>query len=799
MQRPLVFLVLALMIGVIGATVSGIDVAAAMMAAVFALTMAGIGILRAWRVNAWVLFCVCVALGMVLTSMKLAAVESPMLAFKGKSVRLVGTVIDRPDVRPEVVFYKLELRTIAHNHEMKPTNGVLRVKIKGQGRVYHYGDLLEMTGLLGVPDPPGNPGAFDYRAWLNRQGIAATLTVQDAREVRYLNGGGNPVLRTAYGLRSALERIFDQTMTKTNAAVVKGILFGTRGEIPQEVQLAFNETGLVHILSVSGYHVGLVTVILLALLRFMRIPTRFTAWVAIPALIFYAIMTGLGPAVFRSTIMAVLLLLAHHLGRQQDWPTTLAAAAGMILVVNPLHLYDIGFQLSFAATWGLLYLTPVMTQLFPRLPRTFSLLIAVPLAAQLATLPLVVLYFNLVSLVSVLANLLTAYLVALIMLFSGISLPVGVIFLPLAGFINASTGLLTDLFLWLVQFCSALPGAARYIPAPPLWLVFLYYLLLVGVFELLRRPRWQDKLKHILGDAVVKGRSHRIGLGCLVFLLLTVAWLAWPINNRLELHFIDVGQGDSTLIVTPNQGTVLVDAGGWRDELLTGRGAGNQVVVPYLHRLGINHLDVLIITHPHADHAGGARAVIKSMPVDMVVVSPYGLQEEDQVDEGYEVLLNEIRQQGILLRAARSGDRLKIDSLVAMKFLSPAETYSGTRADANNNSLVLLLNYQGRTALFTGDIETEAEEDLLQRDQIPGAEILKVPHHGSGYFHPDFFIRVSPEIAVISAGANNRFGHPSPKTLEALQEFNSKIYRTDRQGAVILTTEGVKWKIKTGK
>ncbi|PHJ37177.1 hypothetical protein P378_17900, partial [Desulforamulus profundi] len=363
-------------------------------------------------------------------------------------------------------------------------------------------------------------------------------------------------------------------------------------------------------------------------------------------------------------------------------------------------------------------------------------LIAVPLAAQLATLPLVVLYFNLVSLVSVLANLLTAYLVALIMLFSGISLPVGVIFLPLAGFINASTGLLTDLFLWLVQFCSALPGAARYIPAPPLWLVFLYYLLLVGVFELLRRPRWQDKLKHILGDAVVKGRSHRIGLGCLVFLLLTVAWLAWPINNRLELHFIDVGQGDSTLIVTPNQGTVLVDAGGWRDELLTGRGAGNQVVVPYLHRLGINHLDVLIITHPHADHAGGARAVIKSMPVDMVVVSPYGLQEEDQVDEGYEVLLNEIRQQGILLRAARSGDRLKIDSLVAMKFLSPAETYSGTRSDANNNSLVLLLNYQAERRCSPETLRQRQRRTCSKGIKSPEQKFLKYLTTAAGIFIP---------------------------------------------------------------
>ncbi|SHF49094.1 DNA internalization-related competence protein ComEC/Rec2 [Desulforamulus putei DSM 12395] len=548
----------------------------------------------------------------------------------------------------------------------------------------------------------------------------------------------------------------------------------------------------------SGYHVGVVTVILLALLRLLRVPGRFIAWVAIPVLLFYAVMTGLGPAVFRSTIMAMLLLLAYHLGRQPDWPTTLAAAAGIILICNPLDLYDIGFQLSFAATWGLLYLTPKLAQLLPKFPGNMSLLITVPLAAQLATLPLVVLYFNLVSPVSVLANLLTAHLVALIMLFGGISLLFGLILLPLAGFVNVATGLLTDLFLWLVQFCSSLPGAAWYIPTPPLWLVFVYYPVLVGLFELLRRPDWQTVVKQLLGN-IAKGRSYRIVVGFLLFLILTFTWLAWPVDHRLEIHFIDVGQGDSALILTPNGGAVLVDAGGWRDELITGRGAGDQVVVPYLHRLGINRLDALIITHPHTDHAGGARAVIQAIPVKMVVVSPYGLAGEDEVDKGYDILLKEIRDKGIPSHPALAGNRLKVDPDITLRFLSPQEKYTGTRSDANNSSLVMLLDYQGRTALFTGDIETEAEEDLVQNGHLPKSEVLKVPHHGSAYCHPDFFAQVYPEVAVISVGANNRFGHPAPGTVEALDKICRKVYRTDKHGAVIVKTDGAKWQVSTGK
>lgn len=534
------------------------------------------------------------------------------------------------------------------------------------------------------------------------------------------------------------------------------------------------------------------------LLRICRLPHRFFAPVAISLLLFYAVMTGLGPAVTRSTFMAILLLLARHFGRPQDWPTTLTVAAGIILILNPLTLFDIGFQLSFLATWGLLYLTPKLLPMVPNLPRPLSLLIMVPLAAQLAALPLVVLYFNLVSPVSILANLLTTYLITLIMLFGGISLLLGVIYLPLAGLALTGTGLLTDFFLWLVTLCSSIPGAAFYIPAPPLWGMVLYYVFLVAGTELLNRPQWRAKVKNVFLNGRMKQVRIRILLGAALFLLMVFIWL-WPDHKQLEIHFIDVGQGDSALIITPNQRTILVDAGGWKDELLTGRGAGDHVVVPYLHRLGINRLDVLVISHPHGDHAGGVRAVTGSMEVGMVMVSPYGLGKEDKTDNGYDVLLKEIKAQGIKVHQAKAGELLRIDPKISIKVVSPAEELIGTRSDANNNSLVLLISYLQRTVLLTGDIEVEAEEQLIDKNEFLATEIVKVPHHGSGYFHPDFFSKINPQASIISVGANNTFGHPAEATLEELQGLHCKVYRTDLQGAIILTTDGVKWQVRTGK
>ncbi|AQS59924.1 DNA internalization-related competence protein ComEC/Rec2 [Desulforamulus ferrireducens] len=799
MNRPLLILILAFILGIIIGTTYQIDIILAMGITVVACGLAIIGIMRTWRHNPWVLFCVFLCLGTLWTSLAIAKANSPVTTLAGKTILVVGEVLERPDVRPDGVFYKLGLSKVTVEGTTKEISGVLRVKVAGKGKVFHYGDILQMKGYLSLPEPPGNPGAFDYRTWLQRQGIAATLSVKDAKEIKLLGRSGHVIIRSAYNIRDHLENIFDRTMSQTGASVLKGIFFGTRGEIPADVQLAFQESGLVHILSVSGYHVGLIAAMVLALLRIIKLPRRFTLWVALPLLLFYAVMTGMGPAVMRATLMASLLLLAHHLGRWQDWPTTLAAAAGIILFFYPLDLFDIGFQLSFVATWGLLYLTPKLNKLLPHMPLSLAVLITVPLAAQLATWPLVVFYFNLVSPVAILANLITAHLVALVMLFGGLGMLAGICYLPWAKFINTATELLTSCFLGLVQMSVSLPGAAWYIPAPPLWLIALYYVFLVAICQLANQPQWQKSLR--AGLTVLINYLARVKLvfgGCILLLLMAV-WLLWPVNNQLELHFIDVGQGDSTLIITPAQRTILVDAGGWQDELITGQGAGTNRVVPYLHRLGINSLDVLVITHPHTDHAGGARAVLKAFPVKLVVLSPYGFGVGDEVDDGYEILLREMKEQGIAHSTAVAGDQLKVDGLVNIKFLSPAQKYDHTRSDANNSSLVFRLDYLQRSALYTGDIEEEAERDLVQNNALTPIEVLKVPHHGSGYFYHGFFAQLKPKIAVISAGAGNRFGHPAPKTLEELQGLGSRVYRTDQQGAIVLTTDGETWRVKTGK
>nr|WP_315989768.1 ComEC/Rec2 family competence protein [Desulforamulus aquiferis] len=301
-------------------------------------------------------FCACAALGCLLASWHLAQIVD-FEEFNGQKVKLLGVVMDYPDIRPDGVFYKIRLNNLVAGQKTIEKECLLRVKMP-QDKVFKYGSILKLQGKLSIPDPPGNPGAFDYGKWLLKQGISATINVKEISDVTLMGQGGNFAVIWAHRLRESLEQIFDKTMPQVQASVIKGIIFGTRGEIPWDVQLAFNSTGLVHILSVSGYHVGLVVALVLILIRLLKIPQGCIAFTAIPLIFFYALMTGLGPPVFRAAAMASLLLLAHHLGREQDWPTTLVLAGGILLAIKPMSLFDIGFQLSFIATWGLLYITP---------------------------------------------------------------------------------------------------------------------------------------------------------------------------------------------------------------------------------------------------------------------------------------------------------------------------------------------------------------------------------------------------------------------------------------------------------
>ncbi|WP_169719321.1 DNA internalization-related competence protein ComEC/Rec2 [Desulfovirgula thermocuniculi] len=784
--RPLVSLTIAFAAGVAAFEVCGpaAGEALALCGALFLLAL--IGYLRRWAGTFYLSLCLFAALGLFSAALASArCLDSSLLEFEGHWVTAEGTVVREADVRPDRIYYWLALERLACGAEARAVRATVLVRAPLRGPVYAYGDRLGVHGLLIRPGEPGNPGEFNFRRYLARRGTGALLLVRGPADIRKLGAGGSALRRALWGLKERLLAVNRQALPPEKAALLNGIVFGVQGPVEQKTRDLFGEAGVVHILSVSGLHVGLVLGGLLFLLKLVHLPSRWTAPVASPLLVLYALLCGLGPAVSRSTLMALFLLWARRLGRPYSWPAALAGSALLILALDPFSLYDIGFQLSFAATWGILSWGPVLDgwlQKWPIRPAWMRGILWVTLAAQLATLPLTARYYNYVSPVSLLSNIAAVPLSGLLLALGMAAAASGLLCPAFASLVHASTSLALDALVALISFCRDLPGAVVYVPTPPWALVAAWYLCGSLVF------------REGGGGAASPSRRRTLlaASGALVVLLYLLVF-GIPGGSRLEAHFIDVGQGDSIFLKTPGGRCALVDAG---DGV-----AGEKVVVPYLRRLGVRRLDVVVVTHPHEDHAGGLPAVMRAFPVGLVLVSPFCSGESaEPLPPFYRAFLDGLGTRGIKVQEAGSGDILHLDPNLEVKVIGPPQPpLTGTRSDLNNASLVLQVRYGRQLLLLTGDAEAEAQRFLLGNVEGPGCTLLKVPHHGSRYLLSSFVEALRPQLAVISVGSRNSFGQPAPEALELLQRAGARIYRTDYDGAVIFGSDGYRFAVRTGK
>ena len=799
-NRPLPYLAVVFAGGILLSGYLSLPVGPLLLAAGLVTLAALAVLLSTGRYSYLLVLALCLVAGLALGRLALEEeLRSPLPGYAGHYVTVQGVVVREPEVYPDRVNYVLRVQRLTLGEEPPSAGGLVLVRVPEPGEVYGYGSVLTAHGVLRKPVPPGNPGQFDYGAYLGRRGIEVILHVEDPARVKLLGSGvGNPLVDAALRVKASLVNVSTATLTAEQSAMLGGMMFGQRGNLDQGVRDAFTTTGLGHVLCVSGLHVGLILGGFLGLTRLLGLSAASSAPLAALLVVFYAVMTGLGPAVVRAGIMGLLVLLAFLTGRERDWPSALALAALVVLVINPLYIYEAGFQLSFAATWGILYVGPVLNNLLKNLtwlPDWLRALVWVPLGAQLGTLPLVALYFNLVSPVSLLANVLAVPLVGVILLMGIAGSTIGLVLLPLGYVINAGTGMALDLFAWLIRILAALPGAALYVATPPWLAVVAWFGVLAGLTWLAGRPRATP-------ETVVAPRPLPVSattVGLIATAVLVALVMLWPVpGGDLELHFIDVGQGDAILVTLPGGRNMLVDAGGWPGEMDTKEGAGDRVVVPYLRHLGINRLDVLLITHPHEDHAGGVRGVAERIPASMVVVSPAGLATEGpQVAPAYSMLLEWLGEGGRPVVAVSAGDRIKLDPDVQIQVLAPpVPLLNNTRSNLNNASLVLRLDYGDTSVLLTGDIEAEVQAWLLATGAPLEVDLLKVPHHGSRFSEQKFSTTASPQIAVICVGTRNNFGHPDRQLMDFLEAQGAMVYRTDLNGAVIVSSNGKTIKVK---
>jgi len=555
------------------------------------------------------------------------------------------------------------------------------------------------------------------------------------------------------------------TLYGDRSGVIQALVLGTRGTIDPTLGDAFSRSGLVHLLSISGFHVGLVWGWAMLILRAGGLGRRAPIGAAI-VVVGYVIFVGAEPPAVRASLLAIVLAIERQRQRNPSTGALFAAVAFGVLLIDPWAVSSLGAWLSVTALWGATAASRWSDRALGA--SQWSRVIAGSIGATLATAPLTAWVFGTVPVAGVLLNLVAIPMTAFAVPAVIASLIVGPVLPAVAGAFAAGGGTLMAGLEYLAVRGGGAPGAAMVFEAGLRPALVAAAVVAATVLVFGNRQTAREAGRRLIWIGAVLGSLHSLA-----------AWL--PVahtGSRLTLHFLDVGQGDAALIETPAGRWMLIDAGPADRQY----DAGRRVIVPYLRRQGVRRLEAVFVSHGHRDHYGGLEAVLDAMPVGRVFEPAVRVP-----DQGYLALLDGIADRGVSWLPLRAGARLAIDG-ITIEALHPDTTWSDWGLDLNEDSSVLRISAGDFQALFPGDAGFPVEEALAKR--LGRTELLKVGHHGSRTASGEALLGVlRPTVAVISVGAANRYGHPTPEALERLAAAGAALWRTDQDGTVTVQVE----------
>ena len=650
---------------------------------------------------------------------------------------------------------------------VRTTAGQVQITVPGRQPQLLPGDHLVLTGVPVRPPRATNPGQYDARVHLGLQRIHWRLFVDGDDDWEHRTVFKPGLLRAGAQLASRWQQIYLDTLPTQAAHLLSSLVLGQRENLESATVEWFQQTGLSHLLAVSGFHVGFAVLLVGLVGRSVGLSGSSLALAKLAGVWLFAAAAGLQTGVVRAALMVSVSLGAGYFRRDQNPAATLGVAALCLLCVQPLLLFDPGFQLSIAATGAILW---SMRQMQARSAGWGSWVmrsLTLSLAVQVVVLPLIATHFHRVVWTVPLTQLAAAPLTGLAVLLGLCTGWAGMVWLPLAEAFSAVNQVVLSGLLIMLEKLASWPLHGWHTPAPGMVWVLGWYALLL----------W-----HVKGSGTKRGRAHP-GIGALLLLIWLALWVfaqtVYPFPENVRVTVLDVGQGDALLIQTRCGQNVLLDGG----NRLTGEGwvldQGTRVVLPFLRQAGVQRLDVLY-SHAHDDHVGGLTAIVATGMVQHLWAPA---QPGDT--RNWQDLQNALVKQGVPCTVLQAGDVLQLGANVRLDVLAPpAKGIPGVAlSDLNNHSLVLLLTAGSQRMLLTGDLEEEGIRWLLSQTDGPRANILKVPHHGSNSsWDENWYRAVGAEWAVISVGAN-RFGHPGDDVVQTLAE-QSCVYRTDWDGAV---------------
>ncbi len=624
------------------------------------------------------------------------------------------------------------------------------------------GSRLRLEGT--VAELESKPGAdFDYGLYLRRRGINVCLKVASQR-VEALEGRRGGFAGLVDRLRQHARSSLAAGGWGDASGLFQGMVIGDTSQVDDGVIDDFRSSGLLHMLAVSGQNVVLLGFVIAAFCRGLRLSRRPAVLAAAAVIIIYVPLTGADASIMRAGSVGLLGLSADLLARQADRYHFMALAAALILTLNPNSLFDPGFQLSFAAVLSIFLVAPLFDRPLSNLPGALKEPIAISAAAGIVTAPITLFHFNQVPLVSVPANVAAAPVAGPVMLLGVLAVVVEPLSSLLNWCITAAACLCTGYLIVVSRLFASVPGAVYVSESPGLMAVSGFYAMISVIVVINRKPEFAGRIRLLL-----RSRPLVIALALLLALLLYTGLSGRTADppSAFTVSFLDVGQGDATLLQDPQGATVLIDGGPGSD------------ILSLLRESGVERLDAVILTHPHADHMAGLDEVFSKYEV----AAFYDAQQPGGGD-GYSSLLELLERRGVAHQGLRSGQQLLFGGLT-LSVYHPGDWMRPD--DTNANSVVLVASYGGLDILLPGD----AEGEVLMTLDLPEVEVYKAPHHGSRDPHiSEVLESVDPECAVISVGEGNDYGHPSEDTLSELRESGAEVYRTDRQGTVRISPSG---------
>lgn len=681
-------------------------------------------------------------------------------------VQLVSNVEEKEYVNK----YIGKVISVDNNLKYKNTKLIIYTKKKDN---YQYGDIIKIEGTFNYANISRNYKGFNYRKSLWQKNIYGIL---DAEKILKISKKEN-IESNLNNFKLNLEKNIKSCIRDEQyISFLNGILLGDTSEISEELKLDFRNASLSHILAISGMHITYIILLVDKILNFIN-SRKIKKIISIIIIFLFVIMIGKTPSSLRALIMFGMIVIAEFLYRKSDVFINWCVSLIIILIINPMYIENLGVWLSFGGTLGIIKIYSKNTKKFKNkildyIYQNFILSICV----QICIFPVIVYNFNTISLTFFLSNIAISFLIAPIM-FLGFVISFFGNFLFFGKFISKIEIFLIKIIFLSTKFVSNISLSKIYVKTPNVIVLILYYIILylfITNKNFLIRLLKKYKKKIISSILII----------CIISSLIKIT------KNNFEIYFIDVGQGDCTLIKTETNKTILIDGGEGNSDK---HDQGEYTVLPYLLDRGITKLDYIIISHFDSDHCGGLFYIIENLKVKNIII---GLQLEKYPH--YINLLNLIKNKKINLIVVENGNKIRIDKTSYIDILWPDRNNLVQENSINNNSIVAKFFYKNKSILFTGDIEKIAEEKIINlHGNNLKSDILKSPHHGSNSSSINDFINlVNPQIVLIGVGKDNSYGHPSLLVLERYISNNIKIYRTDLMGEIVIKFKNKKIEVK---